>query len=230
MLERCAELLRQAGKTAADIFGDTGFGAATAQMAALGVPHALHADADALRASTVQLAEVAHELAVAELAGLKKEGKVTQRFRAPQTLAVLNAAAALLKDVDAWATPVARVDEEHAAELRRGIEEVGAMGFGGGGEAEEDDELDPRVAMCTAAAGCLGDDELDDAARRGGGGRGGRGGALGEFGGVTCSLCNLTLRVVRAAVQIAFAVRARAIGRALWMAIVARGDRRRRSE
>ena len=121
MLERCAELLRQAGKTAADIFGDTGFGAATAQMAALGVPHALHADADALRASTVQLAEVAHELAVAELAGLKKEGKVTQRFRAPQTLAVLNAAAALLKDVDAWATPVASVDEEHAAELRRGL-------------------------------------------------------------------------------------------------------------
>ena len=144
MLERCAELLRQAGKTAADIFGDTGFGAATAQMAALGVPHALHADADALRASTVQLAEVAHELAVAELAGLKKEGKVTQRFRAPQTLAVLNAAAALLKDVDAWATPVATVDEEHAAELRRGIEEVGAMGFGGGGEAE-DDELDDEI-------------------------------------------------------------------------------------
>ena len=144
MLERCAELLRQAGKTAADIFGDTGFGAATAQMAALGVPHALHADADALRASTVQLAEVAHELAVAELAGLKKEGKVTQRFRAPQTLAVLNAAAALLKDVNAWATPVATVDEEHAAELRRGIEEVGAMGFGGGAEAE-DDELDDEI-------------------------------------------------------------------------------------
>ena len=154
MLERCAELLRQAGKTAADIFGDTGFGAATAQMAALGVPHALHADADALRASTVQLAEVAHELAVAELAGLKKEGKVTQRFRAPQTLTVLHAAdaliravdaaAALLKDVDAWATPVASVDEEHAAELRRGIEEVGAMGFGGGGEAE-DDELDDEI-------------------------------------------------------------------------------------
>jgi hypothetical protein len=69
---------------------------------------------------------------------------VTQRFRAPQTLAVLNAAAALLKDVDAWATPVANVNEEHAAELRRGIEEVGAMGFGGGGEAE-DDELDDEI-------------------------------------------------------------------------------------
>ena len=143
MLERCGELLRQAGKTAADIFGDAGFGAATAQMTSLGVPHELHADADALRASTVQLAEVAHELATAELAGLRKEGKVTQRFRAPQTLAVLTAAAALLKDVDAWANPVAKVDAAHHAELQEGIEEVQAMGVGGA--AADDDELDDEI-------------------------------------------------------------------------------------
>ena len=143
MLERCAELLRQAGKTAADIFGDTGFGAATAQMAALGVPHALHADADALRASTVQLAEVAHELAVAELAGLKKEGKVTQRFRAPQTLAVLRAADKLMRDVDAAARPAAHVSPDELAALADAIAEVEPMA--GSAQAADDDELDDEI-------------------------------------------------------------------------------------
>ena len=88
MIERCKELLENARKTMADIFGDRGFAAAVSEMVRLGVPHDFDAAADGLRRALVLLAEFASELSSAEMAGLQAEKKLTQRFRAPQTLAV----------------------------------------------------------------------------------------------------------------------------------------------
>ena len=100
-------------------------------------------DADPLRKQALLLSEFAHETALAELGGLRKEPKVTQRFRAPQTLAVLRAADKLMRDVDAAARPAAHVSPEELAALADAIAEVEPMA--GSAQAADDDELDDEI-------------------------------------------------------------------------------------
>ena len=107
------------------------------------LPQELRADADALRKRALLLAEFAHEVALAELHGLRKESKVTQRFRAPQTLAVLRSADRLMRDVDAAARPAAHVSPEELAALADAIAEVEPMA--GSAQAADDDELDDEI-------------------------------------------------------------------------------------
>ena len=87
-------------------------------------------------------ATLRRELAKAELAGLHAEKKLTQRFRAPQTLAILSAAHTLLGDVHAAAQPTAGVEDDERASLLDAIEEVRPMVEGVQGE---DDELDDEI-------------------------------------------------------------------------------------
>ena len=112
-------------------------------MARLEVPQQLNADADALRAKALLLAEFAHELALAEHSGLNKESKVTQRFRAPQTLAVLTAAEQLMRNVDHLLRDQEEV-VEGLEEVGAAIEEVRPM-VGSGQAAGDDDELDDEI-------------------------------------------------------------------------------------
>lgn len=79
---------------------------------------------------------------MAEVAGLRNEKKLTQKFRAPQTLAVLTAAHALLVSVDAAARPSAHVPPASIAELSQAIDEVQPMA---GSAQAVDDELDDEI-------------------------------------------------------------------------------------
>ena len=142
MLERCTELLDQARKTMADIFGDKSFKSSLAEMRRLEVPQELEADSDELRRALIELADFGGELAKAELAGLHAEKKLTQRFRAPQTLSILSAAHKLLGDVHVAAQPTAAVEEDELQTLVHAIEEVRPMV---GGAQGEDDELDDEI-------------------------------------------------------------------------------------
>ena len=141
LIARLAELLEQLSKTIADIFGDSSFGAAVAEMARRRVPEQLQADADALRRAALPLAELAHEIATKELSGLRAERKLTQKFRAPQTLAVLEAAEHLVRGVHGAAQPVASVPPEQLQQLVEGVAEVRPMVA----EAADDDELDDEI-------------------------------------------------------------------------------------
>ena len=141
LISRLAELLELLSKTIADIFGDSSFGAATAEMAKRRVPQELQADADALRRAALPLAELAHELASKELCGLRAERKLTQKFRAPQALAVLEAAVHLVRGVQRAAHPVASFPAELLQELVDGVAEVQPMIV----EKGEDDELDDEI-------------------------------------------------------------------------------------
>ena len=143
VISRLAELLQAVAKTVADIFGDAAFSSSLAEMARHGVPQALKADADALRAATLPLAQLAHEIALAELAGLRNERQLTQKFRAPQSLAVLEAAQRLGYEVARVAHPVATLPAELLPRLAEGIDEVRPMVGAGGGAAT--DELDDEI-------------------------------------------------------------------------------------
>lgn len=91
-----------------------------------------------------RLAEFCHELAHAEHKGLRNEKKLTQKFRAPQTLAVLTAAEALVRAVDTSARPAAHVPPDDLASLCAAIEECRPMA--GAAQAEGlDEELDDEI-------------------------------------------------------------------------------------
>ena len=137
-LRRCAVLLYSMR-----IFCSGGFKRTMAEMERLGVPQSLQADADELRKRGLLLAEFAHEISLAELSGLKSEGKLTQRFRSPQTLAVLMSADTLMRAVDAAARPAAHVPNEQLTEIVQAIEEVRQMV--GSAPAEANDELDDEI-------------------------------------------------------------------------------------
>ena len=103
---------------------------------------ALHDDAAAARTAALELADLGHEMATVELAGLHAEKKLTQKFRSPQSLAILGAAYQLLRDVDAAVKPSALVPPDWLEELHAAIDEVTPMaGAADGGDDELDDEI-----------------------------------------------------------------------------------------
>ena len=111
MLKRCSDLLVRMLKARSEIFEDDGYAHATAEMACLRVPQSLAQDAAALDASALLLAEFGAEQAAAELTGLRAERILTRKFRAPQTLGVLTAAAQLVREAHAAVrTATASVD------------------------------------------------------------------------------------------------------------------------
>ena len=144
MLEKCTELLGAANKTIGDIFSDSSYRSAIAHMERLGVPQQLQKDADALRTQLLLLSEFAREVAQKELAGLRSEKKLTQRFRAPQTLGVLSAAEQLMRAVDTAARPTAYVEPDDLAALGEAILEVRPMA-GSAAAGEADEELDDEI-------------------------------------------------------------------------------------
>jgi len=99
MIERCASHLVSVHKTLADIVQSDHVIASLEVMGKNGIPQSVHSDAEALRQSTLALAEYVHEQAAKELAGFRSETKLTQRFRANQAAAVCDAAADLLRGV-----------------------------------------------------------------------------------------------------------------------------------
>ncbi|KAL3897670.1 MAG: hypothetical protein SGPRY_013005 [Prymnesium sp.] len=86
--------------------------------------HALHQDAAAARTSALELADLGYQIASSELVGLRAEKKLTQKFRAPQSLAVITAASQLLAEVDAAVRPSAIVPPDWTMELQTAIDEV----------------------------------------------------------------------------------------------------------
>lgn len=145
MVEKCSELLGLVNKTISDIFSDASFKSAVRDMERYGVPQQLDTDAAELRKQSLLLAEFAHELAHKELTGLRNEKKLTQKFRAPQTLAILTAAEQLVRSVDTASRPAAHVPPDDLASLCKAIEEVQPLAGSAGGGAAEDDELDDEI-------------------------------------------------------------------------------------
>jgi hypothetical protein len=143
MLDKMSELLGAVSKTIKDIFSDGAFRVVTSDMSRQGLPQSLDEDADALRRQTLLLAEFAHQLATTELEGLRKESKVTQRFRAPQTLAVLTTAGQLMRAVDSAVRPTAFVSPDDLASVSSAIAEVEPMADSA--LAGDDDELDDEI-------------------------------------------------------------------------------------
>lgn len=126
-LEKARELLKASKRTVAEICEEGALPHAVAEMEKLRVPHALHAEAAAVSAAAAPLGAWAQELCLAELRSLQAEARMTQRFRAPGTLAVLRAGEQLLVDlldlqpfVPAAASAVPRLLNE----LRAAVAEV----------------------------------------------------------------------------------------------------------
>ena len=145
VIARLHELLNRLRTTLAELFDEGGGGALRAQikeMEALGVPESVSEDAAHARKSALELANLAHELAVKELNGLRSEQNLTRKFRAPQTLAVVHAAEALCVEAAALAAPAgAQLDQRVFDELREGVKEVEplvAAAEAGDQEEEED--------------------------------------------------------------------------------------------
>ena len=88
--------------------------------------------------------QLAHELAHAELTGLRAEKKM-KKFRAPQTLAVLVSAEQLVRSVDTAARPTTHVPHDTLQSLVDAIAEVRPMVGSGQGEGAADDELDDEI-------------------------------------------------------------------------------------
>ena len=65
-----------------------------------------------------------YEQAVAELAGFRVERKLTQRFRAAQTVAILSAAEAVLHDIKGATADTAKVPASYLQEVTEGIAEL----------------------------------------------------------------------------------------------------------
>ena len=144
MVKRCSELLARLVKTRSEIFDDVGYAHATAEMASLRVPQSLAQDASALDASALLLAEFTAEQAAAELTGLRAERLLTRKFRAPQTLGVLTAAAQLVREAHAAVqTATASVDASQLQVLLDAIAEVEPLC--GGGASAASDELDDAI-------------------------------------------------------------------------------------
>ena len=82
--------------------------------------------------------------AAAELAGLRAERMLTRKFRAPQTLSVLTAAAQLIREAHAAVrTSTASVDASQLQFLLDAIAEVEPLC--GGGASAASDELDDAI-------------------------------------------------------------------------------------
>eukprot|EP00964_Phaeocystis_antarctica_P151892 scaffold119588_cov60-Phaeocystis_antarctica.AAC.2 len=144
MVKRCSELLARLVKTRSEIFDDVGYAHATAEMASLRVPQSLAQDASALDASALLLAEFTAEQAAAELTGLRAERLLTRKFRAPQTLGVLTAAAQLVREAHAAVqTATVSVDASQLQVLLDAIAEVEPLC--GGGASAASDELDDAI-------------------------------------------------------------------------------------
>lgn len=143
MIERSNELLTQACKTVHDIFSDATFRPTLETLARLGLPQTLSDDADELRRASLVLAEFGHEIAISEVTGFRAEKALTQRFRAPQTLAVLSAAHELLTRVDAAARPVAHVPPPLLAEIAEAVAEVTPLASAA--QSGATDELDDEI-------------------------------------------------------------------------------------
>jgi hypothetical protein len=145
VLARLTDLLQALRKTVDEITGDGSFPAATREMAAMRVPQTLAADAHAARLAALGLAGLAHQLASRELEGLRAERPLTRRFRASQTLAVLQAAQALVRDVAGFA-PADADGEAEAGErlefLRAAVGEVEPMVQSAQRAAAEEEEND----------------------------------------------------------------------------------------
>ena len=105
------------------------------------MPQSLAADGAALDTSALLLAEFTVEQAMAELAGLRAERTLTRKFRAPQTLGVLTAAAQLLREVEASVRPAVRM-AGHLQQLLDGIAEVEPLC---GGHSMVSEELDDAI-------------------------------------------------------------------------------------
>ena len=101
----------------------------------------LHADAAAVRGAAAPLAAWAAGLARVELKGLRAEGKLTQRFRAGGSLAVLRAAEQLLLDVTAITQGAADQAPQLLDEVRAAMAEVEPMAA----VQDDNDELDEEI-------------------------------------------------------------------------------------
>ena len=77
---------------------------------------------------------------MAELAGLRAESALTRKFRAPQTLGVLTAAAQLLREVDASVRPTVRAEPGQLQQLLDWIVEVEPLCCAHSAVAEELDD------------------------------------------------------------------------------------------
>ena len=141
LLARASDVLAAAKKTVDDICEEGALRVATREMQRHDVPQALSGEAAALRAAAAPLASWAHGLCLHELRSLRCEKKMTQRFRAASTLAVLAAAEALILEVHALVQRAAPLAPNLLGEVREARAEVEPMCGGDCDNDELDDEI-----------------------------------------------------------------------------------------
>ena len=141
-LEKSRELLKASKRTVAEICEEGALRHAVAEMEKLRVPHALHAEAAAVSAAAAPLGAWAQELCLAELRSLQAEARMTQRFRAPGTLAVLRAGEQLLVDLQPFVPAAASAVPRLLNELRGAVAEVEPLCAA---TAASFDELDEEI-------------------------------------------------------------------------------------
>jgi len=142
-IERCTSHLTSVHKTLADIVQSDHVIASLKAMASNGIPQSVHSDAEALRISTVALAEYVHDQAAKELAGFRSETKMTQRFRANQAAAVCVAAGELLRGVASLAGEGA-VPAHFVEQVAGGISELEAF-LAENDRGSDFDEIDDEI-------------------------------------------------------------------------------------
>ena len=142
LLERARDLVRAARRTVGEICDEQQLRRLEPEMGRLKVPQELRAEAAAVSAAAAPLGAWAHALCLAEQRSLQKEATMTQRFRAPGTLAVLRGGEQLLLEMQPF-VPAARCDVPRLlGELRSAAAEVEPLcGAQTAGFEELDDEI-----------------------------------------------------------------------------------------
>ena len=141
MISRASDVVAAAKKTVDDICEEGILRAARREMERHGVPQSLGVEAQTLRAAAAPLAAWSHGLCMHELRSLRAERKMTQRFRAASTLAVLQAAETLILEVHALVQQASPLAPHLLDEVREAKGEVEPMCGGDCDNDELDDEI-----------------------------------------------------------------------------------------
>lgn len=141
LLERARDLVKATKRTMAEICDEDQMRHVEPEMVQLQVPQNLRDEAAAVRSAAPPLADWAHELCMAALRSLMTEAKMTQKFRAPGTLAVLRLGDELMMEMWDFVPAQGSAVPQLLDELRDAIAEVEPLCEGIINQEELDEEV-----------------------------------------------------------------------------------------
>lgn len=141
ILKRLTDNLNQLIHTCKEILEDGGFKKAVADMQEYRVPQQLEEEVLVARTSAWKIAEFATSLALRERDGLCSERVMTQRFRAPQSLVIVDSASALVRAVCEYVDPAECDSALVLSQLEEARSLVGKLAASTAMCEEEDDAI-----------------------------------------------------------------------------------------